>query len=79
WAKGGALSVGPDGRLTGAVPLEIRQAVSGPVEGAPPSGPAVQALDAARAQEGRGSTQLVFENGQARLGGLRLGPAPKVG
>lgn len=79
WARGGALSVDPDGRLAGALPLEIRQAVIAVGAGAPQPGPAGEALVAADRQEGRGSTQLVFADGQTRLGGLRLGPAPKIG
>ena len=84
WARGGAISVGPDGRLTGAVPLEIRQSpqtVGRPAATPPPpaaADPAGEALDAARGETESGSTHLLFKGGQVFLGGLKVGPSPKV-
>ena len=69
WARGGALSVGPDGRLVGAVPLQIDQTATG----APGEASVGDAL-----RTGQGSTALVFAGGAARLGGLKLGPSPRV-
>lgn len=69
WARGGALSVGPDGRLLGALPLQVEQA-------APEGAGAAVGADGLRTE--RGSTALVFAGGAARLGGLKLGPSPRV-
>lgn len=79
WAVGGAVAVGRDGRIEGAVPLRLRQGVGAPAGPAPP---APTPADLARAQarrEGESAEfNLVFEGGQVRLGPLTLGPSPKV-
>lgn len=78
-AEGGDLSVGPDGRLRGAVPLALSQTPGevGAPEGAAPT--VGEARDGATRAAVPGGAALVFENGEARLGGVRVGPAPKVG
>jgi hypothetical protein len=83
--KGGTLSVGSDGRLLGALPLELKQA--GPALNALGDGEALDpnvaasaaAVAAARAQGEASTLNLVFQAGAATLGPLRIGPAPRVG
>ena len=79
WARGGALAVGADGRLTGAAPLRLRQApvlISGP-PGAQTL--AVQPLDPARRETDSSAIDLVVRGGEVRLGPVRIADAPKVG
>lgn len=73
-SRGGVLTVGADGRFAGALPIEIDQAAEG--SSAPVSGPIDQSPGAGAVQPG--ATRLVFEGGVARLGGLKLGPAPRI-
>lgn len=75
-AAGGSLTVGPDGRLAGDVPLRLVQT---PSEVAGAVDPAGEAADAAARQSERADTRLVFGGGVVRLGGVRVGPSPKVG
>lgn len=84
-AAGGTLGVGPDGRLVGAVPLELRQAdralsalagAEALEEGAAGSAAAVAA---ARAQGEAATVNLVFQAGVTTFGPVRVGPAPKIG
>lgn len=75
-ATGGALAVGPDGRLAGVVPLRLVQTPSQVAGAADPAG---EARDEAAGLGEQGDTRLVFGGGEVRLGGLRVGPSPKVG
>ncbi len=79
-SPGGVLVLDGDGRLQGVLPLSI---VQRPVDagGAPARGAAAlgEAMDAQRGESARGATRLVFESGVVRLGGLKVGPSPKVG
>ncbi|OYX31928.1 MAG: hypothetical protein B7Y99_09340 [Caulobacterales bacterium 32-69-10] len=83
--KGGALSVGSDGRLAGAIPLEMKQAgaaITALGEGEaldPGAASSAAAVAAARAQGEAANLNLVFQAGAATLGPVRIGPAPKVG
>ncbi len=79
WARGGAVAVGPDGTLAGAVPLRLRQAPQ--VISGPPGAQRieVQALDAGRRDAQSASFDLMLEGGQVRLGPVPVGPSPKVG
>ena len=79
WARGGAVAVGGDGRLVGAVPLRLRQApqlFSGP---AGAQTVAVQALDPAARERAGSRFDLTLQGGEVRLGPVRVGPSPKVG
>lgn len=73
---GGALGVGADGRLEGAIPLQVRQAPQ--AAAATPGTPAAVAIARAKAAGANAALPLVFDAGQARLGPFRLGPAPRV-
>jgi hypothetical protein len=83
--KGGALSVGADGRLVGALPLELRQpaaALGALADGRlldPGVASSAAAVAAARAQGEAATVNLVFQAGAATLGPVRIGPSPKVG
>ena len=84
-ARSGTLSVGGDGRLTGALDVTLRQApralgVLGE-EGLIPQPNAEAAVAVARAREGSGdaaSATITFQAGQTTLGPVAVGPAPKV-
>jgi hypothetical protein len=83
--RDGTLSVGSDGRLVGAAPLELTEA--GPAFSALADGRALPpetagtaaAVAAARAQGQTSTINLVFQAGVTTLGPVRIGPAPKVG
>jgi hypothetical protein len=83
--KGGTLSVGSDGRLVGALPLELRQparALTALADGRaldPGVASSAGAVAAARAQGEAASLNLVFQAGAATLGPVRIGPSPRVG
>lgn len=83
--KGGTLGVGADGRLVGAVPLEMRQgaaALTALAEGEvldPGVASSAAAVAAARAQGEAATINLVFQAGAATLGPVRIGPSPRVG
>lgn len=80
----GTLSVGADGRLVGALPMQLKQpapaitAFAGKAldEAAANSAAAVAA---ARAQGEAARINLVFQAGVTTLGPVRIGPAPKIG
>jgi len=80
----GALGVGPDGRLVGALPMQLKQpapaitAFAGRAldEAAANSAAAVAA---ARAQGETSRINLVFQAGVTTLGPVRIGPSPKIG
>lgn len=82
--EGGTLGVGGDGRLVGALPMQLKQ--PGPAitafagraleEAAANSAAAVAA---ARAQGETARINLVFQAGVTTLGPVRIGPAPKIG
>ena len=82
--KGGTLGAGADGRLVGALPLELHQA--GPALAAladanalePGAAGSAAAVAAARAQGQAANINLVFQAGATTLGPVRIGPAPKV-
>ena len=83
WAKSGTLSVGSDGRVSGSVPLELRQGAQGltALAGAPLDETAAHsaaAVAAARDTGGTASLNLVFQAGVATLGPVQIGPSPKV-
>jgi len=83
WAKSGQLSAGRDGRLVGAVPLELRQAPKsiGALSGQPLDPMAAKTaaeIATARTQGDSASLNLVFQAGVATLGPVPIGPAPKV-
>ena len=63
---GGPLSVDPDGRLSGSLPLTL--------EGGKASG-----VGGIGTLEINGPVPLKFENGRATIGPIALGPALKVG
>ena len=81
---GGALAVGRDGRLTGAMPLKLREpgkalGVLQSVPEADDTAPAAAAaVDQARAQGSTANLNLVFQAGVATLGPVKVGPPPKV-
>jgi hypothetical protein len=81
---GGALAVGRDGRLTGAMPLKLREpgkalGVLQSVPEADDTAPAAAAAVAqARAQGSTANLNLVFQAGVATLGPVKVGPSPKV-
>lgn len=83
--QGGTLSAGSDGRLVGALPLELKQAgqalaALGEGEALDPTvASSAAAVAAARAQGEASTLNLVFQAGAATLGPLRIGPAPRVG
>lgn len=83
--KDGTLSVGPDGRLVGAAPLELKgadkafSALTG-AEVLPPDVAGSAATVAAARASGQSATlNLVFQAGATTLGPVRIGVAPKVG
>ncbi|MEO6338892.1 MAG: DUF2125 domain-containing protein [Caulobacteraceae bacterium] len=83
WARGGALTAGRDGNLSGAVPLELRQAPKSLAalsdQGLDPEAAKTAAMIAtARDQGGAASFNLVFQAGVTTLGPVKIGPAPKV-
>ncbi len=83
-AKGGPLTVGPDGRLRGALDMSLRQgaaaiAALGAAQALDPSAAqSAAAVAQTRAREGGADLQLTFEAGATTLGPVRLGPAPRV-
>lgn len=83
-ATNGALGVGSDGRLTGALPLQIKSApqaigVLGEAKAVDPDAAGTAAaVAAARAQGQSASLNLIFQAGVATLGPVKVGPAPKV-
>jgi hypothetical protein len=84
-ASNGTLGVGSEGRLVGAIPLELRQpdrALTALAETATVDETAAgsaAAVAAARAQGEATTVNLVFQAGVMTFGPVRLGPAPKVG
>ena len=79
WTRGGAVSVGADGRLVGGAPLRLRQA---PQLFAGPAGAqtvTVQPLDPATRETAASHFDLRLEGGEVRLGPVRVGPSPQVG
>lgn len=84
-AQDGTLGIGSDGRLVGAIPLELRQpdraltalAETATVDEAAAGSAA--AVAAARAQGEATTVNLVFQAGVMTFGPVRLGPSPKVG
>jgi hypothetical protein len=84
-AKAGALSVGSDGRLSGALDVTLRQApralgVMGDTGVIPqPNAEAARAVAQARQGPGEAATATItFQAGQTTLGPVAIGPAPKV-
>lgn len=84
-AKSGALTVGPDGRVRGALQAELREAPSNVgdlAQGGAITPEAVMAAAAAamaqRAGGGVAQAGLTFDDGQTFLGPLPVGPAPRV-
>ncbi len=81
---GGALAVGRDGRLSGAMPLQLRDPAKAlsVLEGAPsveetaPS--AAAAIARARTQGSTANIALVFQAGVVTLGPVKVGPSPKL-
>jgi hypothetical protein len=84
-AGGGTLGVGPDGRLVGAVPLELKQAdkalsaLAGAEALDPTAAGSAAAVAAARAQGEAATVNLVFQAGVTTFGPVKVGPSPKVG
>lgn len=84
-ASSGTLGVGFDGRLRGDLQVELRQApraliAMGQTGAAPPEAAAAAAAVVA-ARQGSGPTAsaaITFEAGQATLGPVAIGPAPRV-
>ena len=79
WAQGGAVGVGPGGRLVGDVPLRLRQS---PQLFAGPAGAqtvAVQPLDPKTREAASSRFDLRLRDGEVRLGPVRVGPSPVVG
>jgi hypothetical protein len=84
-AQGGALSVGFDGRLRGDLPVELREAPRALLAmgqtgaAAPEAAAAAAAVVAARQGDSPAArASITFEAGQATLGPVALGPAPRV-
>ena len=84
-AAGGELRAGADGRLAGALPLDVRGADRGVAALAGAGLVPAEALDAAQAvaiARGAGGAtarfDLVFQAGRTTLGPVALGAAPKV-
>ena len=83
WARGGSLTAGRDGYLTGAVPLELRQAAKSLAALAdqgldPQTAKTTAMIAAARDQGGSASFNLVFQAGVTTLGPIKIGPAPRA-
>jgi hypothetical protein len=84
-AAGGTLGVGTDGRLVGAVPLELRQAGRALTALAdtkaldPAAAGSAAAVAAARAQGEAATVNLVFQAGVTTFGPVKVGPSPSVG
>jgi hypothetical protein len=84
-AKSGALTVGPDGRLRGALQAELREvppsvadiAPGGSVDPAAVLAAAAAAM-AQRAGGGVAQAGVTFDDGQTFLGPLPVGPAPRI-
>ena len=76
-AKSGALTVGTNGRLQGALDVTVREI---PTSGQALSSPEAAAAAIARAmgQDPTLSATLIFENGRTRLGLFDTGPSPRV-
>ena len=83
WARGGSVTAGRDGYLSGAVALELRQAAKS-LSALADQGLDAQAaktsamIAAARDQGGTASFSLVFQAGATTLGPIKIGPAPRV-
>ena len=84
-ARSGALTVGPDGRVRGALQAELREApasVGDLAQGGAITPEAVMAAAASamaqRAGGGVAQTGLTFDAGQTFLGPLPVGPAPRI-
>jgi hypothetical protein len=84
-ALGGTLTVGFDGRLRGDLPVELREApraliAMGQTGAAPPdAATAAAAVVAARQGDSAAArASITFEAGQATLGPVALGPAPRI-
>lgn len=84
-ASGGTLGVGFDGRLRGDLQVELREApraliAMGQTGAAPPeAAAAAAAVVAARQGDGAAArAAITFEAGQATLGPVAIGPAPRV-
>jgi hypothetical protein len=81
---GGALAVGRDGRLEGAMPLKLKEpgkalGVLGDQPQLEPTAPsAAAAVAAARAQGSSADLNLVFQAGVVTLGPVKIGPSPRV-
>lgn len=84
-ADGGTLGVDADGRLVGAVPLELRQAgraiaaLSDTEALDAASAGSAAAVAAARAQGEAATVNLVFQAGVTTFGPVKVGPSPSVG
>jgi hypothetical protein len=84
-AGGGTLGVGSDGRLVGAVPLELRQAgraIAALTDSKaldPMAAGSAAAVAAARAQGEAATVNLVFQAGVTTFGPVKVGPSPSVG
>ena len=84
-ASTGTLTVGGDGRLRGDLAVELRQApraliAMGETGAAPPEAAAAAAavVAARQGQEAAVRAAITFEAGEATLGPVRLGPAPRI-
>jgi len=84
-AAAGVLGVGAEGRLVGALPLNLKSApqalgVLGEAKAVDPDAAGVAAaVAAARAQGQSANLNLVFQAGVVTLGPVKIGPSPKVG
>lgn len=76
-AKSGALTIGDDGRLRGALEVTVREVTPpGGALSSPQS--AAAAIKAAVTGDPTLSATLVFENGRTRLGPFDSGPSPRI-
>ncbi len=83
-AKSGTLSIGPDGRLRGLLPITLRQAdqtlqaMAGEHALPPEAARSAQVAVAARQSGPSVTVPLAFQAGQTTLGPVALGPAPRI-
>jgi len=77
-AKSGALTVGVDGRLQGALDVDLREAPAGARGGVLTPEAALAALSRLGGGDGTAQATITFTGGQTMLGPVAVGPAPRI-
>jgi hypothetical protein len=83
-ARTGTISIGPDGRLRGVLPLTLKAAprllaaIAGRAALAPETLHAAGAILAAHEHDRSSAVTLEFQAGQTTLGPVAIGPAPRL-